>query len=154
MCDLVTAVQNYLARHQVMTLATTGTDGVWAAAVFYVHEGFTFYFLSAAHTRHAQHMVQQQQVAATVQEDYRDWLGIQGVQLSGTAVPVLPAEQERVVALYTAKYPFMVQPDPQIATALRKVKWYALYPDRLYFIDNHKGLGHRDAVPLTGLRGR
>ena len=31
----------------VMTLATGGDQGPWAAALFYVHEGFTLYFLSS-----------------------------------------------------------------------------------------------------------
>jgi uncharacterized protein YhbP (UPF0306 family) len=74
----------YLANHQVMTLATTGPRGVWAAAVFYVNDGFDLIFLSAGHTRHAQNMTAVPHIAATIQEDYRDWQQIQGIQLEGS----------------------------------------------------------------------
>ena len=42
----------YLGEHRVMTLATQGRDGPWAAAVFYASEGFDLYFLSSPSTRH------------------------------------------------------------------------------------------------------
>ncbi|APR05899.1 hypothetical protein [Thauera chlorobenzoica] len=35
----------YLQRHHVMTLATHGAGGPWAAAVFYVNDGADLYFL-------------------------------------------------------------------------------------------------------------
>ena len=68
----------YLAAHQVMTLATRTADDLWAAAVFYASEGFQLYFLSAGHTRHARHIAARPRVAATIQEDYRDWPDIRG----------------------------------------------------------------------------
>jgi hypothetical protein len=30
-----------------------------------------------------------------------------------------------------------------------KVRWYEVAPDRLYFIDNSAGFGHRDAIELS-----
>ena len=73
----------YLQNHNVMSLATVGSDGVWGAAVFYVNDGFDLYFLSAGHTRHAQNMAATPQVSATIQEDYKGWANIQGIQLQG-----------------------------------------------------------------------
>ena len=35
----------YLAGHHVMTLATQGADGPWAAAVFYASDGASLIFL-------------------------------------------------------------------------------------------------------------
>ena len=77
------AALDYLATHQVLTLATHGDGVVWAAAVFYVHEGWSLYFLSAGHTRHARNIANQPRVAGTIQEDYRDWGAIKGIQLEG-----------------------------------------------------------------------
>ena len=37
----------YLRDHHVATLATSGDQGPWAAAVFYANRGSTIYFLSA-----------------------------------------------------------------------------------------------------------
>ena len=47
---------DYLNSHHVLTLATHGPEGVWAAAVFYTNDGFRLYFLSAGHTRRARNM--------------------------------------------------------------------------------------------------
>ncbi len=61
----------YLRDHNVMTLATIGAQGLWAAAVFYVNDGFTLYFLSAPTSRHSLNIESQSTVAATIQEDYK-----------------------------------------------------------------------------------
>jgi uncharacterized protein YhbP (UPF0306 family) len=139
---------NYVAAHQVMTLATCGPDGVWAAAVFYANRDFEFYFLSAGHTRHAQNMAVEPRVAVTIQEDYKDWPNIQGIQMEGPAGLLSGTEREAAISIYTAKYPFIAQADPQIQKALTRVNWYKLVPDKFYFIDNRKGLGHRDEIQL------
>ena len=141
-------VLDYLATHQVMTLATVGEAGVWAAAVFYVSQQFDLFFLSAPHTRHAQNMVAQPHVAATIQEDYKDWPTIKGIQLEGDVLLLDDDAREATIAIYQQKYPFLAQANPQITAALTKVNWYRLRPTTLYFIDNSLGLGHRDEVPL------
>jgi uncharacterized protein YhbP (UPF0306 family) len=138
----------YLQQHQVMTIATNGPEGLWAAAVFYANEAFTLYFLSASHTRHAQNMLANPHVAATIQEDYQDWKGIQGIQLSGSIRRLQGAERALSIALYQAKYPFIAGADPHIQRALSGVDWYQLTPERFYFIDNRQGLGHRDEIKM------
>lgn len=140
---------HYLQTHQVMTLATVGSESVWATAVFYANQGFDFYFLSAAHTRHAQNFKHQSHIAATVQEDYRDWPNIKGIQLEGIVKQLSGTSQIKAIAHYTQKYPFLANADMKIARALAKVNWYKLITKRLYFIDNSKGLGHRVEIALT-----
>ena len=136
----------YLRTHQVMTLATVGEDGVWATAVFYASQAFDLYFLSAGHTRHAQNFLHQPHIAAAIQEDYRDWPAIKGIQLEGDVSQLEGAELTEAVNLYRARYPFLNQAVPQIEAALAKVNWYRLRPTRLYWIDNSQGLGHRVEV--------
>ncbi|MCP5094927.1 MAG: pyridoxamine 5'-phosphate oxidase [Chloroflexi bacterium] len=138
----------YLETHQVMTIATVGANGVWAAAVFYVNDGFDLFFLSAAHTRHAQNIETSPQASATIQEDYRDWQDIKGIQLEG-CVEKLSGESRRYAeTMYVEKYPFLQRVPLKIQTALKKISWYKLTPTRLYFIDNSKGFGHRDELFL------
>jgi len=139
----------YVAGHHVMTLATHGPLGLWAAAVFYADDGFRLYFLSAGHTRHAQNVAASPQVAATIQEDYADWPAIRGIQLEGTVRQLADAEREAAIDRYRAKYPFLAEAAPPVAAALARVNWYCLTPERLYFIDNSRGFGHRDEI--TGL---
>lgn len=139
----------YLGQHHVMTLATTGGEGVWAAAVFYVSDGFDLYFLSAGHTRHGRNLAANPRAAATIQEDYHDWPAIKGIQLEGVVSLLEGEAQEAAVELYSQKYPFIANPpDERMKAALARVNWYRLSPDRLYFIDNSLGLGHRDQVWL------
>ena len=92
----------YVAGHHVMTLATHGPQGVWAAAVFYAHDGFRFVFLSASHTRHAQNMAAAPEVAATIQSDYDDWTAIKGIQLEGTVEQLDGARRAAALALARA----------------------------------------------------
>lgn len=140
----------YLSNHQVMTLATTGPQGVWAAAVFYVNNGFDLTFLSAGHTRHAQNIAAVPRVAATIQEDYRDWEAIQGVQMEGTISLLDNVSRETAVSRYLQKYRFLSKADEKMQDALARINWYTLKPERLYFIDNSLGLGHRDEIMMGG----
>ena len=139
----------YLHQHQVMTLATVGVEGPWAAAVFYVNKEFVFYFLSAGHTRHSQNIIENSRVAAAIQEDYKDWPSIKGVQLEGIVNQIQGAERQRAISLYEEKYPFIKNATSQIRLGLARVNWYRLLTSRLYFIDNSKGLGHRDEISLA-----
>lgn len=137
-----------MAGHHVVTLATHGPLGIWAAAVFYANEGFNLYFLSAGHTRHAQNIAASPRVAATIQADYTDWTEIKGIQLEGTVR--LLAGQERVdgFSLYAKRFGFLNQPVSAVEAALSRVNWYRLTPSRLYFVDNSRGFGHRDEIDL------
>ena len=139
----------FLQAHHVLTLATSGEDGPWAAAVFYAARGFTLYFLSAAATRHARNLAARRRVAGTVQEDTADWRAVRGVQLEGTARLLAGAEAEQARAVYGAKFPLVAGgAPPEIAAALERVGWYELLPDRLYLVDNAAGFGSREEVPL------
>ena len=139
---------DYLQQHHVLTLATDGPGGIWAAAVFYVNDGFTLYFLSAGHTRHAQNMQARPRVAAAIHEEYDAWREIKGIQLAGLAALLSGAARATAEALYRTRFPFLNQANPQLDAALARINWYRLTPDCLYFIDNSQGLGHRDEVRL------
>src|SRR5208283_5303479 len=119
----------------VATLATMGADGPWAAAVFYVSDGYTLYFLSSPRSRHCRNLEQDSRVAVTVQADYSEWHEINGVQLEGEATLLTGAEEKR------ARH--------AIASALSRVRWYSIVPARLFFIDNSIGFGHRDEIIPT-----
>jgi uncharacterized protein len=161
------AVLDYLARHNVLTLSTAGPAGPWAAAVFYVNEGLRLYFLSSPRSRHAENLAADPRAAGAIHEDYRDWPEIKGVQLEGRVAPVPDSDVERVRGLYAAKFPVVgnvAKMPPAIAAALAGVRWYALTPAALHFIDNSAGFGKRrqllcaapaaPAAPGSGRRAR
>ena len=137
----------YLAAHNVATVATQGENGLWAAAVFYVNEGFTLYFLSAPHTRHGRNIAENSAVAVTIHEDYHEWTAIKGIQLEGLCTLLTGDERQAAISLYATKFPIIGDSaPPQIAQAMSKIGWYKIVPAQLYFIDNSLGLGHRDLV--------
>lgn len=141
--------QAYIREHNVMSLATAGPHGIWAAAVFYVSEGFTLYFLSAPTGRHSRNLAAQPAVSATIHEDYRDWRAIKGVQLEGEVMRIAGREAEDAWQAYGQKFPF-VRPETYvpaaIAGALSRIAWYRLVTTHIYFIDNELGFGHRDEL--------
>ncbi len=153
--ELRRQVLSYLENHNVMTLATAGPDGPWAAALFYVNDGFDLYWLSDPDTRHSLNIAHNSQVAVAIHEDYRDWRIIQGIQMEGNAELVGTIIQAvRPMRLYVAKYPFLGdlrKPPPALAKALASTRVYRFTPTKAYFIDNAKGLGHRDEVDVSSI---
>lgn len=151
--ELRRQVPTYLQRHNTLTLATAGPGGPWAAALFYAHEAFVLYWLSDPHTRHSLNVAADPRAAVTIQEDYRDWRGIQGIQMEGTVERVGPIAQAiRPMQVYAAKYPFLGDwrnPPPALAPALAAARVYRFTPSRALFIDNTKGLGTREDVALA-----
>ncbi len=88
-------------------------------------------------------------VAVTIQEDYADWPQIKGIQLEGVAEPINGPEEEQARKLYGSKFPVvgkLAQAPAAIVQAMAKVRWYKVVPERLYFIDNSVGFGHRDQI--------
>ena len=156
--DLRERVLAYLAAHNTVSLATVGDDGTpWAATVFYAHLGTDLYWLSEPKTRHSQNLLANGRVAATINEDYRDWQQIKGVQLEGRAVEVTgKIELARALAAYLGKYPFVrqfLQPGQllqgvQIAGKAFDIRLWRLRPTRLYYLDNARGFSAREELPL------
>lgn len=141
----------YLRGHNVMTVGTKGPEGLWSAAVFYVSDGFTLYFLSAPGSRHSLNIAREARVAATIQEDYRECRAIKGIQLEGHASRLEGPEQARAALLYGRKFPIvadLARAPAEIARAFSRIAWYRLAPTRLYLVDNSQGFGHRDEIAM------
>jgi len=135
----------FLRRRHVMTLASQGSDGPWAAALFYATDGDDLLFLSAPSSRHARDLAADPRCAATIQDQEQDWRAIQGIQLAGSAARLEGAAAEAARALYAERFAF-VRPEhapAAVAQALARVAWYRLAVRRLRFIDNRRGFGQR-----------
>ncbi len=149
--DLASRVTAHLQHLHVATLATAGPDGPWAAAVFYVHDGWDLYFLSSPTSRHGLNLAHNAQVAIAIQADHTDWPGIRGVQLEGT-VQLLSGEAESHARhLYGQKFAVLgklAQAPAAIVQALTKVRWYRVRTRRLLYVDNTLGFGHREELDL------
>lgn len=139
-------VTEFIERHHVMTLATQGGEGPWAAALFYVRVGDDLVFLSSPASRHCRDLALQPRCAATIQPEADDWRAIQGVQIQGEASELKAEALAIAQHRYAERFPF-VRPGiapAAIVLALARVRWYRLRIMRLYFIDNERGFGKRE----------
>ncbi|MBM2831320.1 MAG: hypothetical protein HW414_372 [Dehalococcoidia bacterium] len=152
-------VLTYLREHNAMSLATLSEGQPWAAAVFYVHDDrINLYFLSDPKARHSQQLMKNPRVSVAINEDYRDWREIKGIQLEGIAGKVTsPVEKARALTLYLSKFPFVrdfvtsplaVLTHMAIAGKPFSVEVYKVTPERLFYLDNETGFSHRAELPL------
>lgn len=140
----------YLAAHNTLTLATEHDGKPWANALFYANEAFTLYFVSDPKTRHAGHLKNNPHVAATIQDDQRDWRAIQGVQLEGACQEITnPVEAARALTVYASKYPFvgdLLRAPKEIGSAMAKARFHKLTPTWIRLIDNTRGFGFKEEI--------
>jgi uncharacterized protein YhbP (UPF0306 family) len=144
--SLAPEVAAYLGAHRAMTLATQGSDGPWAAAVFYAVDGDDLFFMSSPTSRHCRNLALEPRCAAAIHSEADDWRAIKGIQLEGIVGELPAQERARAQSLYDERFPFArpaIAP-AAIVRALARVRWYRLRIERLYFIDNARGLGTRD----------
>jgi uncharacterized protein YhbP (UPF0306 family) len=150
--ELKRQVIEYLQAHNTMTLATCAGNVPWAATVFFASDGLSLYFFSSPDSRHCQNLAANGKVAVTVQEDYRDWREIKGVQLEGSVALVDSLlEKTKALAVYARKFPDAMKlfTDPSSGVfhrAFLKVKFYRVNPERIFFIDNAQGFGKRQEL--------
>ncbi len=151
------AVGDFLGSHTTMTLATSGEDGPWAAALFYARDSdLNLYFVSASNTRHAVDIERNPKVAVAVNAQHKDWSDIRGLQIGGVA-EIVPSDQRAgAVETYLAKFPALRplfsaprnEQESRIAQAFAASPFYRVRPNRIRFIDNSKAFGHSDEYVL------
>jgi len=153
--DSFQVAQRYLKHHNVLSLATCDGEIPWVAPVFYATWSDKLIFLSASHTRHCRNIAANPRVSASITEDYREWAEIKGFQLQGLVHQLKSHETASAIETYSNKYPVTGPDAPvEIASALDRISWYALDIEEIFFIDNSKGLGHRDQLDVGLLLGK
>ena len=147
---------DYLATHNVMTIASCHQNVPWAAAVFYTNADFVLYFLSNPKSRHGTNMAENAQVSAAIHENYREWREIRGIQLEGRAERLTSIKQQAAFwKTYEKKFPFVKQffraggLRDMLSAKVTGIRLYRIVPRQIYFIDNSKGFGHREMLDLA-----
>jgi uncharacterized protein len=145
----------YLKHHNTMTIASCYDNKAWAAAVFYASDGLELYFLTSPRSRHGSNIRGNATVSAAIHEDYSDWREIQGIQLEGRVEQVRSQQQKtRFWEVYLKKFPFVeefFQPgalQESLQDRLSGIRLYRLLPAAMFFLDNSRGFGHREQLPL------
>ena len=148
-------ILNYMRTHNTMTLATCASEIPWAATVFYASDDFELYFFSVPDSRHCQNLRANPRVAVTIQEDYKNWQEIKGIQLEGRITLVdSMTEKAKAMAVYARKYPEVIKlfTNPSSGVfykAFLKVKFYRVSPEKVFYIDNAEGFGKRQELVIA-----
>lgn len=127
------SIGDYLKNHNTLSLATVGVDGLpHACSLFYVNIGFDLYFLSSPVSRHGLNMAQNPRVFGTINEDYREWRHIKGLQVEGLVSPLGGIlEHGRISLLFIKKFPdvtaFFSSPRKLGEAIFRKVEGVQFY---------------------------
>jgi len=154
--ELEHQILDYIQSHNTTTLGTCRDGSPWNATVFYASDHIQLYFFSAPDSRHCENLEVNARVAATIQEDYKDWREIKGIQLEGTVERIdSMVAKGKALAIYARKYPEVIKlfMDPSSGVfhkAFLKVKFYRILPERIYYIDNAQGFGKRQEFVIRG----
>jgi uncharacterized protein len=153
--ELKQQILNYIESHNTMTLGTCFQEVPWTATVFYASDDLKLYFFSVPDSRHSQNLAANPRVAVTIQEDYKNWQEIKGIQLEGrvTLVDSL-TKKAKAMAVYARKYPDIIKlfTNPSSGVfykAFLKVKFYCVIPERVFYIDNAQGFGKRQELIIV-----
>jgi uncharacterized protein YhbP (UPF0306 family) len=146
----------FLREHQVLTLAVTEADGgPYAAALFYaVDDELRFHVVTDPATRHGKAMLANPSVAGTIQPDRQHWREIQGVQFRGVCRQLGSAKRARAWEIYTARFPFLQQPDAILTRELADTALWRIEPVWIRLIDNRRGFGHKEEWTPPAAPGR
>ncbi|MBP2029484.1 general stress protein 26 [Methanohalophilus levihalophilus] len=141
--DIKQKIEDYLKDHKWLNLGTVDSEGKpMVHTMAYVADGTTVYFGTSKETHKADDMMNNPNVAYTVDEDDVDVMTITGVQMQGKATLVTdPSEMEKFGMLMIEKFPFM-KDMPQTPDSVV----FRVDPVEGYYLDYSKGFTHRDMV--------
>lgn len=127
-------IVKFLKRHHVLTLATATADGApYCANAFYAYDAASnrLIFTSDEATNHAQQMISNNRVAASVVLETRIVGKVQGLQICGTVNRGDEADRKT----YIRRFPY--------AAAIGELHLWHIEPDLLKYTDNTLGFGKK-----------
>ena len=136
MPPLPATIRDFIISHHVLSLATCGDDGPWAASCFYAFDepGAALLILSSSETRHGRHMLDRPQVAGTISGQPEALRDIRGLQFTAHATLLDRTERNEALRLYCARHPL---------ARLHASPVWRLALDQLKFTDNRRLFGHK-----------
>ena len=125
--------EKFIAKHHVLTLATATTAGApYCCNAFFAYDKHSaaFIFTSDNSTHHAQMMVANSRVAASIVLETRIVGKIQGLQITGNIKPATDEDKK----LYIKRFPY---------TAVADLTLWRLQADMMKLTDNTLGFGKK-----------
>lgn len=151
---LIIRAKKLIQNNQAMTLSTAMKDQAWAAPVFYVNSGDSFYFFSSPNARHIAEALASGQAACTIYEEGASWQNLLGLQMSGKVLNVSAGiEASKAFLAYVKKFPLVKTFFSDIkniglndfSTRLH-TKLYCFIPESVLFMDNSVHFGFRTEI--------
>jgi uncharacterized protein len=125
---------DYIGSKNTLTLATSGSDGPWAATLTYVNDDADVFVWTRPNSSSARHIDENPTVAFTIDEYTPDWRDTKGIQARGQCSVVQGEDVAKVADLFGRKFPEL---RPGATSA---VVFYRISPTSLEYIDNSKGV--------------
>lgn len=160
-----TAALELVQNEHIMTLAVAGNGHPWAAPVYYIYSGHSFWFFSSPASAHIQGAQPDGRAAAAIYAPSAGWQDIRGLQMTG----VLEAARASTITLaalarYVKRFAFIdellrtqtlppgfnsgASLDLKTLEEAFRVKWYRFIPELACYVDNRTAFGHRERVEL------
>ncbi len=143
--ELKDKINQYLANHYYLNLATVSPQGSpMAHTLAYVSKDSVVYLATNKNTRKVQNIMQNANVAYTVDEDDPDWFNMQALQVEGKASIIIDEKELREFGeIMVAKFPVVADMPPDPDTVMIKIE-----PKVIYYLDYNIEFGHREKVDI------
>lgn len=129
-------ILKFIRRHHVLTLATSGSEGLHCCHVFYAweKEHNMLVFTSNPETLHARQALFDAEVAGGIVLETRSVAKVQGLQLTGRAMSVPEELAAAARKAYVRRFPY---------TAAADLKLWVFRPRTMKYTDNTLGFGEK-----------
>lgn len=139
---------------RTLVLSTSYQNRPWAAPVYYVYKTPAFFFFSSPHSKHVEQALKNSVTSAALFSDADQWEHIEGIQMVGRINSVRKKlELLKVTTSYVYKFPMArnlltgkEETGPDLSA---KVRLYAFFPDRIFYMNNQIGFGERRELKLV-----
>jgi nitroimidazol reductase NimA-like FMN-containing flavoprotein (pyridoxamine 5'-phosphate oxidase superfamily) len=148
---LVGDIRSYIKGHNVCTLAVADGNSPSAHTVYYISdENFRIYFESNPDSDKVRVLKNNPKVSIAIDEDYRNWKEIRGVQLFGRARIVDSREDSQLKEVYRKKFPQI----NELGGIPKHHVFVEITPEKIYYLDFTKEFGHKSVFfPETSKQG-
>ena len=135
-----------------MTLATSGSQGCWAAPVYSLYKNGGFYFFSSPDSRHIRDgEALESGCAASLFHDSDDIKELRGLQMHGHIEPVsMNVKALAAAGAYVKKFNIRINAENALAALTKQYRanFYRFVPKEVYYMDNRLGFGSRKRVEI------
>jgi nitroimidazol reductase NimA-like FMN-containing flavoprotein (pyridoxamine 5'-phosphate oxidase superfamily) len=137
--ELKQMIQEYVESHNVCTIAITDGNRPTANTMYYVSRGLHIYLESDPQSQKVHILKANPQISLTIDEDYRDWREIKGIQMFGRVNFLNERHLPKLLEAFTRKFPHI----KDLGGIPKHHVFMEVIPEVIYFMDFTKNFGHK-----------